>query len=157
MKKNIYGDCYLKKTYVINELNGEMFKLGKWEKDVICGLMDVDFGPSASRISGDSRAKLDKIIALLNNADDKKRLEVGEVVPSWYINYCWDTCFESVQEIESIPDYDDRPCPIRAVQCRTLKTLQEKGLIKVESLGLVNRKFYGLTPEGLRIADKLTN
>ena len=59
MKKNIYGDCYLKKTYVINELNGEMFKLGKWEKDVIlCGLMDVDFGPSASRISGDSRAKL---------------------------------------------------------------------------------------------------
>ena len=40
MKKNIYGDCYLKKTYVINELNGEMFKLGKWEKDVICGLME---------------------------------------------------------------------------------------------------------------------
>jgi len=148
---------YIKKAYVINELNGEAFKLGKWEKDVICSLMSVDFKPKELSLMEKDQVKLGKIIEQLKSEDDKKRLAAGEVVPSWYIGYCWNTCFESQAPIENQEENSYPPTPLRAVQCRTLKNLQEKGLLKVESLGLVNRKFYGLTPEGLRIVNKLTS
>jgi hypothetical protein len=148
---------FIKKCYVINELTGEVFKLGKGEKDVVCGLMDVDFTKHSFCLMEKDQAKLEKITEQLKSEDDKKRLAPGELVPSWYIFYCWYTCFESQAEIENQEENSYPSFPIRAVQCRTLKTLQEKGLIKVESLGLVNQKFYGLTPEGSRIADKLTN
>lgn len=155
MKKK-YRDTYFHKSYVTSELNGETFKLGKWEKDVVCGLIDVDFTKHSFRLMEKDEVKLEQITAQLKSEDDKKRLAAGAMVPSRYISYCWNTCYQSEDEIKN-QEGTCPPTPIRAVRCRTLKTLQEKGLIKVESLGLVNRKFYGLTPEGLRIVDKLTS
>ena len=142
---------HIRAIFVINQLKDESFRLGKWEKDVICGILgwDADDG-----IEESDKAKINKITIELSDGD-KKRLIAGEIVPTWYIHgYCWNRFFNSLTEMEQ---KEDAPIPSRPVQCRTLKTLQQKGLIQVEMLGQEKRKFYRLTTEGIRIAEKLTN
>ena len=73
MKKK-YRDTYFHKSYVTSELNGETFKLGKWEKDVVCGLIDVDFTKHSFRLMEKDEVKLEQITAQLKSEDDKKRL-----------------------------------------------------------------------------------
>ncbi len=145
---------HIQKTYIGKPLKGEAFRLGRWEKDVVCGLMDVDFD-APQILEPEDALKLDKITAEVSS-DDKERLEAGEVVPAWFIGYLWNSFFLGSEE--ELEELEDMPRPSRVVQCRTLKTLQDKKLIIAESLGLEGcSKFYSLTEEGKKIAEKLTS
>jgi hypothetical protein len=141
------------KTEIINtSTNCKTFRLGKWEKDVLCGLLCAN-PLETPYYEDDDLDKFEKYASQMNESD-RRCFEAGRVVHTSILVYFWGSSSFNPAEPEEL----DTCPPGRSIKCRTLKTLQSKGLIIAESLGLSScRKFYSLTGEGKNIAQKLTS